>query len=119
MRIGFTRIGPPLVFCEWQFHREDGTASRLGVYTRLAPEPVHTLLDAEQAQPLHLPDIKALSVVLDDEYQAILLLFHADAHSGRVRMACTVVQGFLNNSINTGLILVRKIVGVEFRDDAH
>ena len=51
-----------------------------------ASQPGHALLDAEQAQPFHLPDIKALPVVLNDQHQALRLLFHADADSGRVGM---------------------------------
>ena len=43
----------------------------LRVNAAFASQPGHAFLNAEQAQSLHLPDIKTLPVILDDQHQAI------------------------------------------------
>src|SRR5579859_6111922 len=119
MRIGSTSFGAPGLFWKWQFYREDGSASRLRVNAGHASQPCYALLDSQQAGSLHMPDIKALSVVLDDQRQAAGYLLHADANSARLGMPFAIMQCFLHYPIHTGLVFIRQIVGIEIGRDAH
>src|ERR1700733_11306544 len=109
MRISFIGFCT-LSLCKRKFDCDHRAAAGLGMQSAFAAQMRDSLFDTEQTQAFRVLHIKTLAIVLYGKRQPAWLLQHFDPYGGGVRMAGTVMQRFLDNAVDAGFVLVRKVV---------
>src|SRR4051794_5660967 len=84
-----------------------------------AAEMSDTLLHSEKAETAFDFRVKAAAVILDSEVEAVRYLPDGDTHGCCMGMADGVMQGFLDDAVDTSLVFFREIFRDPFRGDVH
>jgi hypothetical protein len=95
---------------EWEIDSDDCAAAGFGMYGATSSQVRHSFFDSQEAETFRLFDIETLSVISNGEREVVRFLQHLYSYRRRVRMPRTIVQRFLHDAIDAGLVLVRQIV---------
>ena len=93
--------------------------SRRRIHGEAAAQVADSLFDAQQPHAALAACVESAAVVVDREPQAVRLLPHRNFHVLRAGVLPAVVQGFLHDAIDAGLVLFRKLFGNPIGRNLH
>src|SRR3954452_8780777 len=109
------RMGILLVACrfgERELGENHGSPPRMGFDGEASAETPHTLLHAEQAEAANGAGVEAIAVVANAEADVAVLAPEHHLDIVRVCVPGGVVNGFLDEAVDAGLVLVGDVVGI-------
>src|SRR5216684_606858 len=92
-------------------YRQQRAAAKMGIDLESPAQMRHAFLHAEQPEASLRFRLESAPVVLNHDMYRLRAVLYRDPDHTCAGMTGAVVQSFLNNAVDAGLVLFRKVIG--------